>query len=276
LPFILRVIYAYILSGYSWLLNFYGCAAITAPGGPVVSLTSYETRIHTVYLAIESIARGHVLPSRMILWIDDKALFGNLPAAIRRLMQRGLEVKFCKNYGPHKKYYPYLESLQKIEAPLVTADDDVLYPRSWLKRLVEAFQQFPDVVNCYRASVMVMNQEGIAKYDSWELADSTKPSFCHVAGNGAGVIYPPKFLKGLKNAGNAFEDCCPKADDLWLHVQALRAEYKVRKISENQFRLAEIPGTQGTALWNENGAGGNDRQIAATYTAEDIRKLLAN
>jgi hypothetical protein len=210
----------------------------------------------------------------MILWIDDKAIFGNLPAAIRRLTQRGLEVRFCKNYGPHKKYYPYLESLLNIEAPLVTADDDVLYPRYWLKRLIEAFQQFPDVVNCYRARVLLLNQGGIAKYESWELADSTKPSFCHCAGNGAGAIYPPPLQRALKQEGTAFLHYCPKADDLWLHVQALRAGYRVRQISKKRFPLVEIPGTQGTALYHQNQAGGgNDRQVEITYRASDIDRL---
>ena len=139
---------ALVFAGYLWLLNLYVRTAITQPGGPVVSLTSYGKRIRTVCLAIESIARGSMLPSRLILWIDDIAVFDNLPSGIRRLRQRGLEVRFCRNYGPHKKYYPYLASVETIEAPLVTADDDLLYPRYWLKELVEAFRQCPDVVNC--------------------------------------------------------------------------------------------------------------------------------
>jgi hypothetical protein len=78
----------------------------------------------------------------------------------------------------------------------------------------------------------------------------------------------------LKQEGTAFLDCCPKNDDIWLHVQALRAEYRVRQISETQFRHWEIPGTQSIALYHHNVArSGNDQQIKATYTAEDIRKL---
>lgn len=258
-----------------WLLNRYGRASVTQPGGPVVSLTSYGDRIQTVYLAIESIARGHVLPSRIILWLDDKRAFDNPPLEIRRLMRRGLEVGFCKNYGPHKKYYPYVESLQEIDVPLVTADDDMLYPRRWLKGLIESFQRSPDVVNCYRARVIVFKQGRIANYETWEVAGTSNSSFRHIAIGIGGVIYPPALLKKLKDAGNAFKDCCPRADDLWLHVQALRAEYKIQQIRPRALLPLSIPGTQETGLWNQNGHGGNDRQIEATYTAEDIRKLLA-
>jgi len=269
-----EAISALVLAGYFWLLNLYGRAPITQPGGPVVSLTTYGKRTRIVCLAIESIARGRVLPSRLILWIDDKAVVGNLPAAIRRLVQRGLEVRFCENYGPHKKYYPYLESLQKAEAPLVTADDDLLYPRYWLQRLVEAFHQFPDVVNCYRARVIELNQAGIAKYESWKLAESTIPSFRHLVAGGSGAIFPPHLQRALKQDGTAFLDCCPRADDLWLHVHALRAGYRVRQINKKRFPMWNIPATQRTGLCHYNQSrGGNDRQIELTYRSSGVDRL---
>ena len=97
---------ALVLAGYFYLLNIYGRAAITKPEGPVVSLTTYGARLRTVCLAIESIARGRVLPSRIILWIDDKSVIGNLPPAIRRLVQRGLEVRFCPKLRTSQKVLP--------------------------------------------------------------------------------------------------------------------------------------------------------------------------
>ncbi|MGC2514020.1 MAG: hypothetical protein WA383_05825, partial [Terriglobales bacterium] len=232
-------------------------------------------RIRTVYLAIESIGRGRLRPSRIILWLDDRAAFENSPATIRRLVQRGLEVKLCENYGPHKKYYPYLQSLQKFEAPLVTADDDVFYPRDWLRELAQAFQQFPNVVNCYRARIMTINERGIEQYESWESVTSTQPSVYHVATGVSGVIYPPALLRSLKEAGNGFVDSCLKSDDLWLHLHAVRAGYKVRQIRAQALLPLSIPGAEGMGLWKDNISGGNDRQIAATYTRDDVRRLLA-
>jgi hypothetical protein len=256
-----------------WLLNRYGRKPLTQADGLVVSLTSYGKRIRTVYLAIESIGRGRLRPSRIILWLDDRTAFDNPPATIRRLVQRGLEVKLCEDYGPHKKYYPFLQSLQKVEAPLVTADDDVFYPRDWLRNLAQAFQQCPDVVNCCRAHKMIINERGIGKYESWGLVTSTKPSVCHVATGVAGVIYPPAFLRSLKSAGIGFVDSCPKSDDLWLHVHAVRAGYKVRQIRPRALLPLSIPGAESIGLWKSNIFGGNDRQIANTYTAKDIREL---
>src|SRR5277367_2772247 len=86
------------------LINRFKRSPITRPGGPVLSLTTHSRRIRTVHITLESIARGTMLPSRIILWLDDGALFNNLPVTIRRLQKRGLEVKLCNNYGPHTKY----------------------------------------------------------------------------------------------------------------------------------------------------------------------------
>ncbi len=257
-----------------WWINRYGHAPITQPDGPVVSLTTYGYRLRTVYLVIESIARGRLLPSRIILWIDDKDFFDNLPAPIRRLKQRGLEVTFCENYGAHKKYYPYLQSQNTFDTPLVTADDDVFYPDFWLQDLMKAYIERPDIVNCFCASVFRLSEHGIAKNSEWKISESTEPDFRNCAIGYSGIIYPPAFLTILKKLGTSFKDYCPTADDFWLHIQELRAGYRVRQIRPKALRFLSVPGSQVIGLWKDNEYGGNDRQIEATYTTEDVQKML--
>jgi O-antigen/teichoic acid export membrane protein len=263
------------LAQLAWLsvINHFLRAPITQQGGPVVSLTSYGKRIHTVHFTIESIGRGRVLPSRLILWLDDEVAFERLPAALRRLIDRGLEVKLCKNYGPHKKYYPYVESEPAFEAPLITADDDVLYPPFWLSGLMEAFRERPDLMHCYLAKVIALNDDGVAKYADWELSKSSEPSFRTVAHGLSGVLYPMSLLPTLKAAGDAFQRYCSKTDDLWLHVHALRQGHRVKQIRPQPCRFPTIPGTQKGGLWVENNNEGNDRAVRSTYTLRDIEIL---
>lgn len=269
-----------MLSQLVWLplVNRFRRSPVTQQGGPVVSLTTHGKRIAKVYIAIESIARGSIRPSRLILWIDDEALLNNLPISIRRLQKRGLEVRRSKNYGPHKKYYSYVESHEGFDTPLVTADDDFIYPRYWLKKLIEANQEYPETVNSFWAHEIAMNETGIANYAEWKQCNNTRPRFRNSIHSGIGTIYPPSFLMVLKQAGTAFEACCPKADDIWLHVQALRSGYRVRMILPRlpYFSFRGVPGTQHTALCHVNvDADGNDRQISATYTDADIHLLRA-
>ncbi len=283
---------------YLWMRNRDEQCPITTVYGPVVSLTSYGKRIDTVYLTIESIGRGTWKPSKIILWLDDKAAFDNPPATLRRLVHRGLEIRLCKNYGPHKKYYPYLESSPSPGVPpvigdgdplspcgwfgntfwgrpLITADDDILYPRDWLNNLIRSFLECPGAIHCYRAHVVSLYGTQIAPYATWKPCTSHLPSFRNFATGVSGVLYPVAFLLALKQAGAGFAQCCPKGDDIWLHVQALRAGIPVCQVAVKPVHFLMVPGSQKQALAQQNcNDGGNDRQIAATYTRADVEKLL--
>ena len=91
------------------------------------------------------------------------------------------------------------------------------------------------------------------------------------------MIYSPQFLMDIRAAGNLFEECCPKADDLWLHVQALRSGYKIRQIGREAIHFAIVPGTQKVSLFAGNVMrhDGNDRQIRSTYRKADLAILLS-
>jgi len=264
-----------------WLLfknRFSHARVVTGKAGAVVSLTTYGKRVGTVHLAVESIARGRTAPSRLILWLDDAALFANLPQPLLRLERRGLEIRLCKNYGPHKKYYPYVESQRVFSYPLATADDDVIYSRSWLAGLLNALEQFPHCVNCYRARLMTLREGKIAPYREWPLCESTEPGYRNVATGVSGVIYPSALLEELKRAGTAFETRCPRADDLWLHLRAIRSSFQIRQIHPEAIHFPLIPGTQVTSLYAENceQEDGNDRQLAVTYDSSDLELVENN
>jgi len=246
------------------------------PGGPVVSLTTYGKRVDTVYLTLETIARGSLLPGRLILWMDDEAAYAKRPDTLRRLEARGLEVMLTANYGPHTKYYPYLISTPELDVPLVTVDDDTLYPRRWLQSLAESYREEPCLIHCCRAHVVELEGEGFAPYISWERCRSTVPSARNFATGVSGVIYPPAFQQKVKDAGLGFAELCPKADDIWLHVQALRAGFKVKQLKTWEQSFPVMPGTQDMGLIQGNVHGSqNDVQIRKTYTAEDIARLRA-
>jgi hypothetical protein len=264
--------------------NETGNDAVISQGGPVVSLTTYGPRIDTVHLTIESIGRGRLKPSRLVLWLDDARRFNDLPEGLKRLQARGLEIYLTDNLGPHTKYYPYVASKAHHDAPLVTADDDIVYPRWWLQRLSAAYQAAPDQISCYRAHVVALDAKAgragggvaaILPYGSWPPCDSREPRWRHFATGVSGVIYPPRFLDFMHAEGDAFKACCPKADDIWLHAMALRAGLRVRQIGRLPRYFEGLPGTHDQGLVHFNSfSGGNDRQIAATYVAADVQKMV--
>ncbi len=260
-----------------WWRNRTSVAPIVQADGPVVSLTSYGQRTKRVYLAIESIGRGVLKPSAITLWLDGSFLPDDLPAPLRRLIKRGLQVVSTPDYGPHKKYFPHvLTWANNLNRPLVTADDDMLYPRDWLLSLDQAHRDSPEMVHCFWAKTIGISLGQVVPYAGWRDCHTDRPGFTHMAIGCSGVIYPVGLQRALAMAGDAFMSCCPKADDLWLHVNSLRNGYPVRQIRARSRKFPCIPGTESSGLVTFNEAqDGNNRQFAQTYRPDDVQRLAA-
>ena len=178
------------------------------------------------------------------------------------------------NYGPHTKYFPYVKQFAGDQLPLVTADDDGIYAKHWLHGLLMAHQSEPEHIHCYWARKLTIEGGRIRPYLTWQTVASCEPSNQNFALGVSGVIYPPKFLMALQQAGEGFKNTCPKADDVWLHAMALRSGYKVRQVGHQHTYPQQIPFTQDIALFQTNFlANGNDAQISATYTFADIAAM---
>lgn len=252
-------------------------AMLVDPGATSeVSLTSYGDRLATVHLTIESIGRGSVRPHRLTLWTDPGITEDELPTSLKRQIRRGLEVYASPAaYGPHTKYFPYLLSTAAPRSySLVTADDDTLYPHSWLDRLQRESQRTPNEIVCYRAHRVIVRNQCLAPYATWPPVRTTEPSAANFATGVSGVIYPPSFLDRLAADGTGFLVSCPKADDIWLHSRAVAHGFLVRQVHSRPLKFPEIARTQRVALHRSNtGQNQNDPQIELTYSSELIQRI---
>jgi hypothetical protein len=257
--------------------NLHSAEAVVGPGGPVVSLTTFEPRFEAVFYTIESIGRGQLKPSRLVLWVAHPLAAQELPATLARLVKRGLEVRAADDTGPHKKYFPLVMSEESPTRALVTADDDVLYPRDWLAGLVQSAAEFPDAIHCYRGHVMAFAADGRpAPYKSWPACRSNVPSHLNFSTGVSGVLFPVKMQLALRKAADGFLACCPRADDIWLKATAWRTGVPVRQVRPFGRTFFEIPGTRKHGLAKSNVEGGsNDQQILRTFTPEELEALRA-
>lgn len=266
----------------TWVLGMsaqgmFGRRVIVDRRGPVVSLTTHGDRVNKCHLAIESIARGSLRPSRLILWLDNPATLEDLPRPLRRLQHRGLEIALSRNYGPHTKYYPYVTSAKAV-VPLVTADDDVVYPRDWLAELVAASEAYPTSVIAYRARRILLGDEAsFLPYADWPFSDVRGPALFNFATGHSGVLYPCTMQAALRERGDLFVQVCGHADDVWLHNTAVRQGIGVRLVRQESVAFHTISGTQRHALKYLNvDHGANDRQIDAVYSDSDRRAVDAS
>ncbi|MCE5287676.1 MAG: hypothetical protein LLG14_00345 [Nocardiaceae bacterium] len=219
-------------------------------------MTTYGRRTKHVWKTIETIARGEVRPRRLILWLDEP---NPSQRQLRRLRARGLEIRECADYGPHKKYYPYVKT-ETLDVPLATADDDVYYPTTWLKSLVAAFDG--SEVVAYRSRVMSQSP-----YNLWPFCTDTAASVDILPTGVGGVIYPPTLLRVLRERGTDFTEVCPRADDVWLHYAAAANGIHARQVKPIAMEWWPQAPKSDRGLWGENMATGNDLIIEATARA---------
>lgn len=258
------------------LRNRLSRARIPAQGPVVISLTTHGRRINYVHYTIESIARGHV-QAPIVLWLDAADFDAEWPPALHRLVGRGLQIRRSDGaYGPHTKYWGQFREVLGSDIRVATVDDDMIYPEWFLQRLLFIGELRTDAVVAYRAHRIELRGGELLPYVKWTAADTSAASFLHFATGVSGVLYPPSFIEYVVAQGDVFLDTCRRADDVWLHVCALRSGHPVRQVYAQPRHFAVIPTTQGGALVLGNTLmGGNDEQIARVYGPEDVALLRA-
>lgn len=233
------------------------------PGELIVSLTSYPPRFATLAKTLRSLLAQDVLADRTILWVeeDDREL---LPPNVLQLQQQGLEVRTCPDLRSYKKIVPALREFP--DAFIVTADDDLYYPRDWLAKLAGGFVPEEKVIVCVRAHRPARDAKGFQPYSLWhwgyvtsgEIRDDLFPT------GGAGALYPPGCLPPETCDVEAIMRLCPTADDVWLYCMAKRAGARHRQVG-GYFPLVNWDGTEEGGLEHVNVLEGNDVQLASVW-----------
>lgn len=230
----------------------------------IVSLTSYEDRFSDLPKTIYSLLNQTLRPDRIILWLDERGDdLTTLPYEITRFIKNGLEIRFVKDIGPYTKVvYAFEEFYESI---IVTADDDIYYPKNWLKYLYLSYVSNQDDIHCHRAHRVGLKYGKILPYENWEKqVEEESARYDNFLTGAGGVLYPPKCFSNEVLREDVFLKYAPSADDIWLWVMALVHGKKIRVvknhyktlISTNLFRQIF-----GKTLYSVNKDGQNDIQL---------------
>ena len=260
----IRVRYKFLLFG---IRNRFTSSTILDPAGPTVSMTTYGQRLKDAHIAIETIAKGTVLPSRFMLYLDVEEDVLRPTEALKRLKKRGLEIHLAENLGPHTKIQWWIQNAPNFSRPHIVADDDIFYPKWWLKRILDASQQEPTSVMAYRAHRIVLtdDKKGLTPYESWP-PGIKGPSHLNFATCVSGVLFPPNFLEIMRKAGDGFRETCPRNDDLWLTFQSIEHGVGIGLVTDTCLHFDLLPGSQEVALHSTNVfEQQNDVQLRQTF-----------
>lgn len=224
---------------------------------------------------LESVRAGILRPSRIILWLDpeDFKRIPHLPN-ILRYVARGLEVREGnKIYRSHNKYYNFV--ISREPGLLAVADDDVFYPKYWLRDLWQSFEYGKRVqISAHWCKEPVFINGNLVSYNDWQNTSRIQPTIGLLPLGVSGVLFPDAMKEIIASEGEAFLDKSPLADDVWLSRCALFAEIPVRQCREKFLVNLVIPFTQKQQLAQENVLNKlNDAQIGSTYSQDEVLKL---
>lgn len=232
----------------------------------IVSLTTIPSRINSASLVIWKMLNQTVKPDRIILNLSHEE-FDNikLPKLIEKEKKLGLEVFYCENIKPHKKYYYTL--LNNPEAIIITIDDDCIYSKNLIEKLYNSYIKHPNCISCIHCIEMKHENGELLPYNDWGIATETdKPRYDYFAVGIGGVLYPPHVLhKEIFNIDN-IKKLCINGDDIWLKTMEIMNNTPVVLVKLTM-KFKYIPTSQKEALWKSNlNHNKNDIQLKAVFS----------
>lgn len=216
----------------------------------IVSLTTIPERLCYVKYVLDSMLRQSIKPDKLILFLNDKNEESALPEEFKNFFERGLEIRYVRDIGPHTKYfYAFKEFPESI---IITVDDDIWYPENLVEKLLENYQLFPNAISANRIHKIVYNEKKIPlSYNQWDFDSSgrrSRVSFDNFATGVGGVLYPPKLLKDCFFDIDKIEMLSLKNDDIWLKVVENFSKVPVAKAYNKDNLILNIDGTQEISL----------------------------
>jgi hypothetical protein len=212
-------------------------------------------------LTIESIFRQSKGLSGVFLWLASTDAH-DLPKSLVRLIKRGLSVVVVKEDVKSYKKLVYCRQIPDWQY-VITADDDVFYPKNWAEMLSDETPEASTLIRCLRAQVMQFFDNGAPlPYASFQLATSSSPRSLLLPTGVSGISYPRGALTDELENTDVAQKLCPNADDVWFRFATQAAGYNVSLAFPDScnFTPTTFPWAEG--LYKSNITTFNDVAIA--------------
>lgn len=222
----------------------------------IVSLTTYDKRLKTVYLTIESLLNQSTKPVAVYLWLAKADLVdGKIPCKLQNLQRRGLKIVFVdENYRSYKKLSYIFDVLNDYPSVthIITADDDIIYPGYWAERLLKRSIS-DNIVSCYRGHDLIYKDGSFLYSESMFKNTSKATSSYKLLPTGcSGICYPVASLTNEINDFERSQKFAPDADDIWFKAITLSGGFKCGRVVEENVHFPIIITCLADTLYQKN------------------------
>lgn len=229
----------------------------------VVSLTSFPARFPYLSPCLKSLIIQTLKPDMIVVYLGSDSNEDMITEEMRSFEKYGIEFRIdkTKNLMPHKKYFYAMQEYP--DSVIVTADDDVIYPRDWLESLYDSYRRYPNAVSARRVHLMKRNEKGLIPYDHWEdqCRKVREPSMCLIATGNSGILYPPHCLCDDAFNVDAINKTCLRADDIWLKCMEVKNKVPVVWVKNWEVSLPDIDTNDNERLSDENVFTGTNDEV---------------
>ena len=233
-------------------------------GDVIISLTSFPARINNLWLGVETLLRQSTPPQKIYVWLSKEQFHDSsmIPYSLKRLQERGVEIKLVDgDIRSHKKYY-YVFKEHPNELILLV-DDDIIYPSDLLQSLLKArcdSKKEKVIVHKYGYRMRYNETGKLEPYKRWGSFYSAYEGNDLFFGSGGGTLVCPKDLWNDVLDLRLALKLCPHADDVWLNAMAKMNNCYYVKIKDGP--ILSIINKNNSSLYKYNlGSNMNDIQI---------------
>ena len=192
----------------------------------IASLTTISRRLAELPRVLRSIIGQTIPPDEVRIYVSKEPHLlddgvPSLPVEVQRMLSERVTAHWVPNIGPYRKLLPVLSEFWGRDVVIITFDDDVVYNRRMLERLLWRYTEYRCVVSA-KARVCLLDEEGkLRPYQELPFVLNREAMGMNLIpiGNG-GVLYHPKFFTHRVFGHEAFETC-PTNDDLWFRLNTM-------------------------------------------------------
>lgn len=188
----------------------------------VVSIASYPKRDHLLPAVFEALSYQTVRPRKWLLVLSEEDYPNQkLPKHLMKLSDKGVEILLIKN-NPYavKKLLPVLN--QYPDYDVITLDDDIIYHRALLKRLVDYAHENKNSIIGYVGKALLKKGKSLHFYFREKRpANLLTPSAQVYLIGWGGIYYPSKSLSKKVLDMEAVQRIVPgRGSDIWFWAAA--------------------------------------------------------
>ena len=202
----------------------------------IVSLSSNRESFDNLELSLFSIFMQQIRPDKVILWISDE--YDNvsyLPYSITKYIKNGLEIRFVAELNSYTNLFYSLKEYP--ESIVVTAEDNVIYPKNWLRKLYHSYIVNPQDIHVHLAHNIRISGKNDLSVDDESFVTDEGSGFSNFIVSSGGVLYPPKcFVKEVFRK-DIFQKLAPEDSDIWIWTIALVSNRKIRVVKNHNCTL---------------------------------------